>query len=81
MGTLTRKEFDVLNAMLTAKERLSQRRLEELTGYSLSTVNRTLKDLSDKELKDLKDYMEYPVFLSLFHGDPCTSAQLVHIVV
>ena len=50
MGNLSRKEFDVLNVMLGTKERLSQRRLEELTGYSLSTVNRTVRDLSDKGL-------------------------------
>ena len=50
MGNLSRKEFDVLNAMLSTKERLSQRRLEELTGYSLSTVNRTIRDLADKGL-------------------------------
>ena len=50
MGTLTRKEFDLLNAMLGAKEKLSQRKLEELTGYSLSTVNRTARDLAAKGL-------------------------------
>ena len=50
MGNLSRKEFDVLNVMLSTKERLSQRRLEELTGYSLSTVNRTVRDLAEKGL-------------------------------
>ncbi len=50
MGTLTRKEFDLLNAMLSAKEKLSQRQLEELTGYSLSTVNRTARDLAARGL-------------------------------
>ncbi len=48
MGTLTRKEFDLLKIMLEAKGKLSQRRLEELSGYSLSTVNRTVRDLTEK---------------------------------
>ena len=70
MGTLTRKEFDVLNAMLTAKERLSQRRLEELTGYSLSTVNRTLKDLSDTSSSRLWRSSWPPVSGSGSHRSP-----------
>ena len=50
MKTLTRKEFDLLDLMIGAGERLSQRKLEELSGYSLSTVNRTLKELIGKGL-------------------------------
>lgn len=45
--TLSRKEFDVLEALIEADKRLSQRKLAELTGNSAATVNRTLKDLED----------------------------------
>ena len=44
---LTRKEFDVLLAMIDAGEALSQRQLEECTSYSLSTINRIIKSLSE----------------------------------
>ena len=42
---LTRKQFDILSIMATAKEKMSQRRLEELSGHSLGTVNRVTKEL------------------------------------
>ena len=45
--TLSRKEFDVLEALIEADKRLSQRKLAELTGNSAATVNRTLKDLEE----------------------------------
>ena len=44
---LTRKQFDILESLATNKESLTQRQLEELTGHSLGTVNRVLKDLSE----------------------------------
>ncbi len=43
---LTRKQFDVLEAVATASAPLSQRELEKLTGHSLGTVNRVLKELT-----------------------------------
>ena len=52
MGNLSRKEFDLLNVLISSKGKTSQRRLEELTGYSLSTVNRTMRELAAKELVD-----------------------------
>ena len=42
---LTRKQFDVLETLATAENQLSQRNLEKLTGYSLGTVNKTVKEL------------------------------------
>lgn len=45
---LSIKEFDILVALAETKEELSQRDIEEITGHSLSTVNRKLKDLTDK---------------------------------
>ena len=45
--TLTRKEFDVLEALIESEQRLSQRKLAELTGNSAATVNRTIKDLEE----------------------------------
>ncbi len=44
---LTRKQFDILEALATNKESLTQRQLEEITGHSLGTVNRVLKDLTE----------------------------------
>ena len=44
---LTRKQFDVLEALALAGAPLSQRELSEQTGHSLGTVNRTVKELSD----------------------------------
>ena len=42
---LTKKQFDVLVALAEAK--LSQRELEEKTGYSLGTVNKAVRELCD----------------------------------
>ena len=49
---LTKKEFDVLVALERVVEKggLSQRELVEKTGLSLGTVNRTVKDLTEKGL-------------------------------
>lgn len=47
---LTRKEFDVLCAMATSDEALTQRRLEQETHHSLSTINRVCKSLSENGL-------------------------------
>jgi CTP:phosphocholine cytidylyltransferase-like protein len=46
--TLSRKEFDILEVLTTAKNPLSQRQIEEMTPYSLSTINRAMKDLAEK---------------------------------
>lgn len=45
---LSRKEFDILTSLVKAKIQPSQRQLEEQTGMSLGTVNRTLKELTEK---------------------------------
>ena len=45
---LSRKEFDILEALINANSSLSQRQLEECTAYSLSTINRTIKELTEK---------------------------------
>ena len=42
---LTKKQFDVLAALVD--EKLSQRELEERTGYSLGTVNKIVRELSE----------------------------------
>ena len=47
---LSKKEFDVLVALIEAEETLTQRQLVDITGHSLSTVNRIVKKLSDGEL-------------------------------
>ena len=44
---LTRKQFDILEAVVTSDTTLSQRDLEKRTGYSLGTVNKTIKELTD----------------------------------
>lgn len=44
---MTRKQFDVLEVLATSKLILTQRDLESATGYSLGTVNRILKELTE----------------------------------
>ena len=44
---LNRKQFDILEVLTSAKETLTQRELEKRTGYSLGTINRTIKELSE----------------------------------
>ena len=46
---LTRKQFDLLEAVI-AHPRARQRDLQQYTGYSLGTVNKTLRELTDAEL-------------------------------
>ena len=43
----TRKQFDILEALATADKTFSQRDLEKHTGYSLGTVNKAIKELTD----------------------------------
>ena len=45
--SLSRKQFDLLAAMATETEALSQRELEKKTGHSLGTVNKTYKELTE----------------------------------
>ena len=45
--TLTRKQFDILEQLISVDNKLTQRELEELTRYSLGTINRTTKELRD----------------------------------
>lgn len=45
---LSRKQFDVLAALATSKGALTQRDLEAITGYSLGTINRIIKELTEE---------------------------------
>ena len=47
---LSRKQFDVLEVLAMEKAALSQRQIEEKTGYSLGTVNRIIKELAEAGL-------------------------------
>ena len=47
---LTRKQFDVLSVLATKRGKLSQRQLEELTGHSLGTINKVLKEFTEAGL-------------------------------
>lgn len=47
---LTRKQFDILVAMTEKNSPLSQRDLEGITNYSLGTINRTMKELTEAGL-------------------------------
>ena len=49
---LTRKQFDVLEALASAKDRLTQRDIEKITRYSLGTVNRVMKELMEAGLAE-----------------------------
>lgn len=44
--TLTRKQFDILIAIVDSPK-ASQRKLQEITNYSLGTVSKTVKELTD----------------------------------
>ncbi len=44
---LSRKQFDLLEILAEQKEPLTQRQLEEKSGYSLGTINRTIKELNE----------------------------------
>lgn len=43
---LTRRQFDILETMLS-KPNLTQREIQEKTGYSIGSVNKTVKELSE----------------------------------
>ncbi len=47
---LTRKQFDVLEVLATNRASLTQRDLEKLTGHSLGTINRVMKELAEQGL-------------------------------
>ena len=47
---LNRKQFDILEVLATSKDPLTQRKLEDTTGYSLGTINRAVKELSKEGL-------------------------------
>jgi CTP:phosphocholine cytidylyltransferase-like protein len=42
---LTRKQFDILDIMATSDKPLTQRDIEAVSGYSLGSVNRVMKEL------------------------------------
>ncbi len=44
----TRKQFDILETLATSKVALTQRELEKITGYSLGTINKVVKELTEK---------------------------------
>ncbi|MBQ5977401.1 MAG: NTP transferase domain-containing protein [Oscillospiraceae bacterium] len=44
---LTRKQFDVLEVLATHQALLTQRDLEKLTGHSLGTINRVMRELAE----------------------------------
>jgi CTP:phosphocholine cytidylyltransferase-like protein len=50
MPEISKKEFDVLVALKESENDVSQRQLEEVTGHSLSTINRKIKELEEKGL-------------------------------
>lgn len=43
---LTRKQFDILEALATSKNALTQRDLEKTTHHSLGTINKVVKELT-----------------------------------
>ena len=44
---LNRKQFDILETLAVSETALSQRKLEEITNYSLGTINRVMKELTE----------------------------------
>lgn len=46
---LSRKQFDILQAIIDSPK-VAQRKLQDVTGYSLGTINKTMKELTDAGL-------------------------------
>lgn len=46
-GALSRKQFNLLDALACSNVALTQRQLEEITGHSLGVVNRTIRELTE----------------------------------
>lgn len=44
---LNRKQFDILETLASSATALSQRKLEDITNYSLGTINRVMKELAE----------------------------------
>lgn len=44
---LSRRQFEILSTLAEAKESYTQRELESKTGFSLGTINKTVKELSE----------------------------------
>lgn len=44
---ISKKQFDILKKLVDLDDKLSQRKLEKELPYSLGTINKTLKELSD----------------------------------
>ena len=72
---ITYKEFEILTKIEKEKEKLSQRKLSELTNLSLGTVNKIITDLLEKKLitednkitsKGLKELEPYRVKRAIF---------------
>ena len=47
---LTKKQFDLLEILTESNDPVTQRQLEEKTGYSLGSINKIVKDLSEQKL-------------------------------
>lgn len=45
---LTKKQFDVLNAIATSKGKISQRQLSDMTDNSVGIINKIIKELSEE---------------------------------
>lgn len=45
--SLTKKQFDILDILVEEDEALTQRQMEERTGYSLGLINKTVKELTE----------------------------------
>ena len=49
---LSRKQFDILDALLSSESPLTQRELEKKVDMSLGTINKTMKSLTEQGLVD-----------------------------
>lgn len=47
MINLSKKQFDILNLLVEEEEALTQRQMEEKTGCSLGSINKTVKELTE----------------------------------
>ena len=50
MSELSKKQFDILEILASSKETLTQRDISKVTEYSLGTVNKVVRELTEMNL-------------------------------
>ena len=70
--TLTKKQFDILDILIEEDGPITQRQLEEKTGYSLGSINKNMK-----EKKFIKNKVVYMNMSGVYDGNEGNRGQHV----